>query len=165
MPRRSAEDLQAEIDRAYEMLCIFEDYRKLHFSNDPDDQGRFLPDKEDWITSLRAEGVTWSQILQGYEQALNDTLVVFSMSGPDVDAYGAGLRAYFRDRTGKDLFSVITPPMRKLKAIAKRGRIKNETEYYLVKEFTDNLSDDPKLIDLARSLDTCLSRFEPDTQE
>ncbi|MDV4144534.1 hypothetical protein [Shimia sp. FJ5] len=162
MARRSEEDIRVEIDQADAVLRIFEEYQRRRYPADfPEhDPNMRLPDKEQWISGLRSQGATWSQILSGYEMAINDHLAAFSMSGPDVAAYSEGLRRFFRERAGEDLFSVVKPPMRKLKAIAKRGRIKDEVDYYLVKECAQSLSGDPRFADLAETLMTCLAEFE-----
>ena len=162
MPRRTTEEIKAAIDEADELLRIFDDYLQTQVAMDGGGPEDPLPSKDEWISRLRAHGVSWSQILQSFEQTLNEFLAVFAMSGPDVEALGRGFQAYFRERTGKELFSVVTPPLRKLKAIAKRGRIRNETEHYLVKEFTDNISDDPGLVELAKTLEGCMANYHDD---
>jgi hypothetical protein len=166
MARRTSVQIKGEIDKANEALRIFEDHRRLYYAHEytEGEEEEDLPEKEAWVSRLRSQGVSWSEILSGYQQALNDDLSAFAISDPDAVAYASSLKAYFRERTGKDLFSVFTPPLRKLKAIAKRGQIKNETEHSMVKEFTDHVTDDPVLAELARTLDKCLHDFDPSEQ-
>lgn len=167
MGRRTAEELRAEIDRADALLRLIYEFRADYFSQETAESayGFQLPEKEDWISRLRANGGTWSQILKGYEQAINDVMACFAMSDPDTEAFGAGLRAVFQERTGKDLFSVVTPPTQRLKAIAKRGSIVNKAEFYLVKEFTENVAGGPGFTELAEALETCLANYQPDNKD
>lgn len=159
MARRSSEQIRAEIDRLAGLVEIFEDFNRRYHSPDFDEVVP-LPGKDTWIAACRAGGASWSQILAGYEQAVNETLAAFVGNAPDKRAYAKALLADFEGRTGQPLFSVVSPPKRALSAIAKRGRIQSETEYYMVKESLDDLADDPKTSPLAHQLTECLATFE-----
>ncbi|MEO1542644.1 MAG: hypothetical protein AAFR75_01270 [Pseudomonadota bacterium] len=159
VPRRSTEQIKAEIDKLAELVEIFENFNRRY--HHPDFEGiEPLPTKDEWITRCREGGASWSEILAGYEQAANDTLAVFSSNAPDMRAYASALLSDFESRIGRPLFSVVSPPQRVLKAIAKRRYIENETEYYLVKEVIDDLSDDPQKTKLTQQLTECMVAFE-----
>lgn len=159
MPRRSTEEIRLEIDKLAELVEIFDDFRRRYFH--PDFEGvETLPAKDEWITRCRESGATWSEILAGYEQAANATLAVFSSDAPDMKAYAEALLSDFERSTGRPLFSLVSPPQRALKAIAKRGHIRSETEYYLVREVIDDMSDDPKKALLTQQLTECIASFE-----
>lgn len=157
--RRSSEEIKAEIDKFAELVEMFEDFNRRYYGHEFDGIEP-LPTKDEWIARCRAGGASWSEILAGYEQAANDTLAVFSANTPDMKAYADALLADFESRTGKPLFTVVTPPQRALKVIAKRGRIQSETEYYMVKESIDALADDPKKGKLVQQLTEYISAFE-----
>ena len=159
MPRRTTEEIKAEIDKIAELVDVFEDFNRRYHGYEFDQIER-LPEKDVWIARCRAGGASWSEILSGYEQAANETLVIFASNAPDMKAYADALLIDYESRTGTPLFSVVPPPQRALKAIAKRGYIQDETEYYMVKEVIGDLSDDPRQADLAQQLTTCLADFE-----
>lgn len=120
MPRRSTEEIKAEIDKLAELVESFDDFNRRY--HHPDFEGIApLPTKDEWIARCREGGASWSEILRGYEQATNDTLAVFASNALDIRAYADALLSDFESRTGKPLFSIIPPPQRVLKAIAKRG--------------------------------------------
>lgn len=164
MPRRSTEEIKAEIDKFAKLVETFAGFNQRYHGDGPDDIPP-LPAKDVWIAECRACGASWSEILAGYEQAVNDTLAVFSANAPDSRVYADALLVDFENQTGQALFSVVTPPLRALKAIAKRGRIHSETEYYMVKESIDALLDDPKKTRLAQQLAEYLAGFEQMSDE
>lgn len=162
MARRTTEALWAEIDRCDAFLRIAEEFEKVFFPGEAAlrEAEEGLPDKDIFVASGLRNGATLSEMLSGYEQAVNDHMAAFAMTAPDAVAYATGLRAYYRERTGRELLSDFPPPTRKLKAIVKRGKIRNDTEFYLVKECVDDLEDDPKTEALGRDLRELLGAYE-----
>lgn len=162
MARRTSEEIRAEIDRCDAFLRIAEDFVKVFFPEEAALREALvgLPDKDAFVARCLSNGATLSEVLSGFEQAVNDHMSAFADMAPDSVAYAAGLRAYYRERTGRELLSDFPPPTGKLKAIVKRGKIRNDTEFYLVKECVDGLEDNPKTAAMGRDLRALLGAYE-----
>ena len=162
MVRRTAEEIRAEIDRYDELLRIDLDFRKALYPEEAHflEQEETLPEPEKWIATLLQHGSTLSQVLESYKQSCNEILVVFTGRDPDVMNYANGLREFYYQRTGRSILFDFPLPTRKLKTIAKRGKIRNETEFYLVKEYVELNQDAPETAELVRQLREFLHVFE-----
>ena len=131
MARRTQAELIAEIARIHGVLDVL--FSGAVESIDTADRQVIsdLPDRDLWVSRLRAKGVGDAEILAGYEQAVNDLLSVFLETGSEAVEEQRRIQLRYQTSTGRALFRDITDPRVRLRKILSRGRIRSETEYHL----------------------------------
>lgn len=158
MARRSTEEIRAEIDRISAILRL-----NLEFlvSTEPDPKKADIlrtgmSDLDGWTENLRAQGVIWSAILRGYEEALRGMARM-----PRTEALGAAWRVYYTEKTGRDFDRDATDPARLMRKILKRGRIHDAAEFRLLEGFLADADAPPLGPDEAARINALLTGFTP----
>ena len=146
MPRRPEDELIAAIHHAMGVTAIL--WERMT-EGAPSLRRSDLPTADEWIARCRAAGDSHARILAGVEQALNDLLRVFLDGHAGARTEQDAILAHYRARTGRYLFDDAPDPRSRLRGVLDRGRLRSETEWYLV---TAVLSDtDQRLFDRAEA--------------
>lgn len=135
MARRSKEELIAEFHRLYD---IFE---TLNLCMEPIYGAECLAMmkenviKRDRMLEWLSEGTaTASEIVQGTQEGLNDTLLSLQYAMEDKPEKVETVLTAYKQKTGRHLYADTGNPLQIVKAIVRRGRIENDTEFYMLKE-------------------------------
>ena len=133
MPRRSTEEILADHDRTRAALDHL--FAILGPIIEPDNP-TYLTDGAIPAASMRAlvtEGTaSASQILAGAREELTSmTYAIEDIRHRDPQAADWATEEYMR-RTGRSLWSDVKPPARQVRALLKRGRIRNESDWSLI---------------------------------
>jgi len=131
VPRRTRNELEAEFFRLYEVCEIADE-----FSHKRGLDGDWTPPKSptarEWMEGCLRQGATMSQIVAGAWEAVDDNLAMFEELSKD-------FVAFYNERTGRDFYREFSDPARRAKAILKRGRIEDDTEFRLLTEILSNV--------------------------
>jgi hypothetical protein len=155
MARRTKEEILGEFHRLYDFFDIACDI--ISSIDAFGHNGRRLAGpREEMLLWLDDGKATASQILSGLQQALND--LALGIDAPDHPA-SVEFAKRFRERTGRDFLDAIGRPSTSIKKILKRGRIVNETEYYLLNEILSQTDQTALSPDEVIRADTILGQF------
>jgi hypothetical protein len=134
MARRTKDELLAELRRLGALCDAWRDYEMAHGSPSMRELvGRSTWPSKDWIAgALAPGGPHLSEVVAGFQQAVNDTSEQLGHALEDGSPEGRGFLAFYRERTGRDWWADAGDPARMARAILRRGRIRDETEWYLL---------------------------------
>jgi hypothetical protein len=138
--RRSKEELIAEFHRLYDLFETLTACQEPLF--DPDDFKWFnehVPTREHMLECLADGKVTASELVQGTQQGVNDYLSDIEGALEDEPEKAKLVLVAYKERTGRNLFDDVGNPKKTAKLIFKRGKIENDTEFYLLKEVMSNV--------------------------
>jgi hypothetical protein len=141
MARRTKDELLAELRRLGALCDAWRDYQMAHGPTwMRETLARSSRPNEDHVAAvLEPGGPRLSEVVAGFRQAVNDKS---EMIGDALEAgrpEGRGFLAFYRERTGRDLWADAGDPARMARAILRRGRIRDETEWYLLENALSNV--------------------------
>lgn len=138
MPRRTKEELLAEFHRLsdvleimWDILCEMEPER-AEFSH-------LVTSRAEMLKAVENKDATLSTVLAGVTQAINHYAIGFEMCSSSEAITRETFLGHYRRRTNRDFFDDIGRPEAQAKAILRRGRISDETEFHLLNEYVVNL--------------------------
>ena len=91
----------------------------------------------DFLALVKPGGPRLSDVLEGTKQGVNDISDELRMGLEQGWPTAAGFLAYYRERTGREWWADVGDPVRNARGILRRGRIRDETEWYLLKNLLD----------------------------
>ena len=140
MPRRSKAELIDDLKNKYRSADIMLDCMAEYGPSDVDlDKDDIIPlsDYLDWIESGK---VTASQAVGAMQEALNEHgLALLEWTEEEPQTAQAVLESY-RSRTGRCFWQDAGDTKRAIAAILKTKMVRNEAEYYLLKEIQIDVS-------------------------
>ena len=138
MARRTKDELLAEFHRLYDVFETIWDIR-CEMDVEVAEYQHLAMSREEMLELVDRKQTTLSQAIGGTMEAINDYAVGYEMQSPSETAtYTAFLDRYHK-RTGRHFFQDIGRPTSTAKAILRRGRIADETEYQILNEFLVNV--------------------------
>jgi len=126
MTRRTKDELLAEARHLGALWDLWREWRIVH-----DTTGMFeaaTKTSAQHLSHVGTGGVSLSGFISGFRQVIND---ISHQIESFPDTYGAFLD-FYRERTGRDWGSDAGNPDKKARAILRRGRIRNDTEWHLL---------------------------------
>jgi len=147
----------------------FEINKYLHEIDDNEDDielvAESLPTKEEVIKRFDNKQCTASQWLAGLKQTINDFSLFIQYSIERKDPQAIEFLAQYKTKTGRNFFSDAGNPKMIALKIIKRGKIANDTEFYMLKEILSDLDQTILSKDQSAQAENMLGRFEfGDTQ-
>jgi len=141
MARRSKQDMRAEFDRLNGIFETIVAFKKLNVPKEHLSSFDAVPSREDMLNWGETGKATLSDLLSGTTQAIQD----FSCDLYEQDAFGDKkaqdfLELYSARHDGRSYFSDVGDPTKGAAKILRRGVIRNETEWYLIKAIMDDVA-------------------------
>lgn len=162
MARRTRDELLAELRRLGALCDAWRDYQLAH--SPPSTQERLshtTQPSEHWIAGILASrDLPLSEWVAGFQQAVNDTSEQIGDALEQGWPEGQGFLAFYRERTGRDWWADAGDPAKMARAILRRGRIRNETEWYLLENVLSNVDQTVFSAAEAERLEAMRQRFE-----
>lgn len=141
MARRTKDELLAELRHLGGLLSAWQGYQMAHGSASTREvYGRKSQRTKDWIAGALEPGAPrLSDLVAGFQQAVNDISEQIGHALDDGSPEGRGFLAFYRERTGREWWADAGDPAKMARAILRRGRIRDETEWYLLKNILSNV--------------------------
>ncbi len=140
MARRSKEELIAEIKKAYQASKVL---LEIQLEDEPEygmQDLAALPEIDGWISRCREGGATYSEILAGVIEHVNGFLTFArTAKHPEELARIHDHLARYKAKTGHDLLTQFSDPLKVVKAILRTGKINTETDYRIVMEILNDV--------------------------
>jgi hypothetical protein len=129
--------MMAELRRLGALFDTWRDYQLAH--GEPAMQRAYqkTPRSDDLLAHIKPDGPRLSDLLEGTKQGVNDISDELREGLEQGWPTASGFLAYYRERTGREWWAGAGDPVRTARAILKRGRIRDETEWYLLKNLLD----------------------------
>lgn len=165
MARRTKEELLKEFHRLSDIFELtFEFQLSRRSEADVAWMRDSVPSRDDMLSWVERGEATLSQIVSGTREAINDNNEELSHAMQDSDPYAVEFLAFYRDRTGRDYYDDAGHPKKMARAILRRGKIEDETEWRFINGIlSDTTQTTFKEKDVAR-LNRMLGQFEGDVR-
>ncbi|WP_108879696.1 hypothetical protein [Anderseniella sp. Alg231-50] len=145
--RRTKEEMLQEFHRLYDIIETYEEF--LVTQMDTEEAAEYVDDtisRQQMLTALERNELTLSEAVSGVRQAINDNNFDLADSVNCDDDHLSDFLNFYKTRTGRTYYDDAGCVKNMARAIFGRGKIADDTEYYLMKEI---------LIDTAQTV------FEP----
>lgn len=133
MAQRTKAELLAEARR---IGALYDAWREFQLTYGPPERAARMREttcpSEQWFAGAGRGGPTLSQLIEGTRQAVNDASETITDAVEQGWPEGKGFLNFYRARTGRDWYDDAGDPAKASRAILKRGRIRNETEWYVL---------------------------------
>ncbi|TNC43790.1 hypothetical protein FHG66_20775 [Rubellimicrobium rubrum] len=131
--------MMAEFRRLGALFDTWLDYQLAHGEAAMQKAYQKTRRSNDILTLVKPGGPRLSDVLEGTKQGLNDINDMIRDGLQEGWPSATGFLAYYRERTGREWWADAGDPVRMARAILKRGQIRDETEWYLLKNLLDPL--------------------------
>jgi hypothetical protein len=158
MARRTKDEL-----RRLGALCdAWRDYELAHSPPSTRERSSHTTrSSEDWIAGiLESDGSRLNEWVTGFQQAVNDTSEQIGDALEQGWPEGRGFLIHYRERTGRDWWADAGDTAKMARTILRRGRIRNETEWYLLENILTNVDQTVFSAAEAERLEAMRQRFE-----
>ena len=136
--RRSREQIRVEYMRLAKCWAHIRDFM---IEKNPQDRDimQDLPTKDEIIKQFDQKCGTASELLAGLQQGVNDFSFGLQEAAKDGDPDTVAFLSRYKTETGRSFFNDAGNPRKIAMKILKRGKIADDTEYYLLKEIICDL--------------------------
>lgn len=164
MTRRSRKQLHAEFDRLYAIFETQIAFQRERLAPEHRDALDLVISKEAMLSAVQDGRATLSACLSGVTQAINDfNLGLMEDTGDGGRMVDDFLAFYGARHEGRSYFRDVGSPEKLVRKVLRRGRIRTEAEWFLVKEITDDLSQGLLGAEVCQRLDAMRAAFERET--
>lgn len=138
--RRTKEELRVEYVRLLEIWHHVRAATILQYSEATHAETS-LPTSERLLLEFDEGKRPRGEMVAGMTATLNEMATYHAGSESHGDMMAKGFLAFYKQSSGRDFLADMGDPIRRIKAIVKRGRILDEDEYYSVKTALDDRGD------------------------